>query len=139
MLLGEYRHTIDDKGRLTIPAKFRGELAAGVVVTRGLNRNLIAFALDDWQDLAGRVKGLPWGDPSAREFRRRIFAGAVDLEPDKQGRILLPATLRDFAGINGEVVIAGMFDHLEIWNSEAWESVRQAAESDETHWEILGI
>lgn len=139
MLLGEYRHTIDDKGRLTIPAKFRGELAAGVVVTRGLNRNLIAFSLDDWRDLAGRVKGLPWGDPSAREFRRRIFSGAVDLEPDKQGRILLPATLRDFAGINGEVVIAGMFDHLEIWNSEAWESVRQAAESDETHWEILGI
>ncbi|CUS02734.2 Protein MraZ [Candidatus Promineifilum breve] len=139
MLLGEYRHTIDDKGRLTIPAKFRGELAAGVVVTRGLNRNLIAFSLDDWRDLAGRVKGLPWGDPSAREFRRRIFSGAIDLEPDKQGRILLPANLRDFAGINGEVVIAGMFDHLEIWNSEAWESVRQAAESDETHWEILGI
>ncbi len=139
MLLGEFRHTIDDKGRLTIPAKFRGELAAGVVVTRGLNRNLIAFSLDDWQDLAARVKGLPWGDPSAREFRRRIFAGAVDLEPDKQGRILLPANLREFAGINGEVVIAGMFDHLEIWNSDAWESVRESAESDNTHWEILGI
>lgn len=139
MLLGEFRHTIDDKGRLTIPAKFRGELAAGVVVTRGLNRNLIAFSLDDWQDLAARVKSLPWGDPGAREFRRRIFAGAVDLEPDKQGRILLPATLREFAGINGEVVIAGLFDHLEIWNSEAWETVREAAESDATHWEILGI
>ncbi len=139
MFLGEYRHTIDDKGRLTIPAKYRGSLAAGMVVTRGFDRNLMAFSLEGWGELAARVKSLPWGDPSAREFRRRVFSGAVDLVPDRQGRVLLPPYLREFANIDSDVVITGMLDHLEIWNSEAWEPVRSAAESDEQHWENLGI
>lgn len=139
MFLGEYRHTIDDKGRLTIPAKFRPFLAAGMVVTRGFDRNLIAFSLEGWEELASRVKSLPWGDPSAREFRRRVFSGAVDLVPDRQGRVLLPPYLREFANIDNDVVITGMLDHLEIWNSDAWTPVREAAESDEQHWENLGI
>jgi MraZ protein len=139
MFLGEYRHTIDEKGRLTIPAKFRGLLAAGMVITRGFDRNLMAFSLEGWDDLAARVKSLPWGDPSAREFRRRVFSGAVDLVPDRQGRVLLPPYLREFANIADDVVITGMMDHLEIWNSEAWEPVREAAEGDEQHWENLGI
>lgn len=90
MFLGEYRHTIDEKGRLTIPAKYRGLLAAGMVITRGFDRNLMAFSLEGWEELAARVKSLPWSDPSAREFRRRVFSGAVDLVPDRQGRVLLP-------------------------------------------------
>ncbi|HRN66821.1 MAG TPA: division/cell wall cluster transcriptional repressor MraZ [Promineifilum sp.] len=139
MFLGEYRHTIDDKGRLTIPAKYRGLLAAGMVVTRGFDRNLMAFSMEGWEELATRVKSLPWSDPSAREFRRRVFSGAIDLVPDRQGRVLLPPYLREFANIDSDVVITGMLDHLEIWNSDAWEPVREAAESDEQHWENLGI
>jgi len=139
MFLGEYRHTIDEKGRLTIPAKYRGLLAAGMVITRGFDRNLMAFSLEGWEELAARVKSLPWSDPSAREFRRRVFSGAVDLVPDRQGRVLLPPFLREFADIDNDVVITGMLDHLEIWNTDAWEPVRDAAESDEQHWESLGI
>jgi MraZ protein len=139
MFLGEFQHTIDDKGRLTIPAKFRGLLASGMVITRGFDRNLIAFSLEGWEELANRVKGLPWSDPQARELRRRVFSGAVDLVPDRQGRVLLPTYLRNFANIDTEVVITGMLDHLEIWNSDAWDPVREAAEGDERHWEKLGI
>lgn len=139
MFLGEYRHTIDEKGRVTIPAKYRGLLAAGMVITRGFDRNLMAFSLEGWEELAARVKSLPWSDPGAREFRRRVFSGAVDLVPDRQGRVLLPPFLREFANIDSDVVITGMLDHLEIWNTEAWEPVRDAAESDEQHWESLGI
>lgn len=139
MFLGEYRHTIDEKGRLTIPAKYRGLLAAGMVVTRGFDRNLMAFSLEGWQQLAERVKDLPMSDPNTREFRRRVFSGAIDLIPDRQGRVLLPAYLRDFAGINGEVVISGMFDYLEIWNSDAWQPMRESIEGDAGRWEDLGI
>ena len=139
MFLGEFRHTIDEKGRLTIPAKFRGLLAAGMVITRGFDRNLVAYSLEGWQTLAERVQSLPITDPSAREFRRRVFAGAVDLIPDRQGRVLLPPYLRDFAGIDAEVVIAGVFSHLEIWNPDTWAAVREASEGDGRHWENLGI
>lgn len=139
MFLGEFRHTIDEKGRLTIPAKFRGMLAEGMVITRGFDRNLMAFSLDGWKTLAERVRALPISDNTARELRRRVFSGAMDLVPDRQGRVLLPSYLREFAHIDTDVVITGMHDHLEIWNAEAWEPVRLAAESDEQHWQHLGI
>ncbi len=139
MFLGEFRHTIDEKGRLTIPAKFRGLLAAGMVITRGFDRNLVAYSLEGWQALAERVQSLPITDPSAREFRRRVFAGAVDLIPDRQGRVLLPPYLREFAAIDAEVVIAGVYSHLEIWNPDTWADGREAREGDGRHWENLGI
>jgi MraZ protein len=139
MFLGEYRHTIDEKGRLTIPAKFRGLLAAGLVITRGFDRNLMAFSLEGWQELAERVKQLPLSDPSAREFRRRVFGGAIDLVPDRQGRVLLPPYLREFARIEAEVVITGMESYLEIWNSDDWTAVRESVEGDAQRWETLGI
>ncbi len=141
MFLGEYTHTVDDKGRLTIPAKYRGLLAAGLVVTRGFDQNLMMFPLDGWQELANRIAQRPLSDEGMRAFRRRVFSGAVDLAPDRQGRILLPPYLRQFAGINGEVVIAGMFNYLEIWNSADWQTVRADIESDgdAARWEDLGI
>jgi len=141
MFLGEYTHTIDDKGRLTIPAKFRGLLAAGLVVTRGFDQNLMAFSLDEWQSLAQRIAERPLADEDVRAFRRRVFSGAVDLLPDRQGRILVPPYLREFAGIDGDVVIAGMFNYLELWSAEAWQAVRQSVEnsSDASRWEDLGI
>jgi len=141
MFLGEYTHTIDGKGRLTIPSRFRGMLAAGLVVTRGFDQNLMIFPLDGWKGLANRIEERPLSDEDMRAFRRRVFSGAVDLVPDKQGRILMPSYLRDFAGIDGEVVIAGMYNYLEIWSSEAWKKVRESFESDDdaTRWEDLGI
>lgn len=141
MFLGEFTHSIDDKGRLTIPAKFRGELASGLVVTRGFDQNLMVFPLSGWQELAHKIAQRPLSDASARAFRRRVFSGAIDLDMDRQGRILLPAHLRDFAGLNGEAVVAGMFNYVEIWSSDAWQPVRAAIESsdDAARWEDLGI
>jgi MraZ protein len=141
MFLGEYTHTIDDKGRLTIPAKYRALLAAGLVVTRGFDQNLMLFPLDGWEELAASIAQRPLSDESVRSFRRRVFSGAIDLTPDRQGRILLPQYLRDFAGIDGEVVIAGMFNYVEIWAVDAWETVRASIEdnNDAARWEDLGI
>lgn len=141
MFLGEYTHTIDDKGRLTIPAKFRGELAAGLVVTRGFDRNLMVYPLTEWQKLAAEIMTRPLSDSRTRDFRRRVFSGAADLEPDRQGRILVPPYLREFAAINGEVVIVGMYNYIEIWDTEAWTAVRQQIEDsdDAARWQDLGI
>ncbi|NCF66143.1 MAG: division/cell wall cluster transcriptional repressor MraZ [Anaerolineaceae bacterium] len=141
MFLGEYQHTIDNKGRLTVPAKFRGELATGLVVTRGFDTNLMVFTMDGWKDLAQKISQKPLSDPSTRAFRRRVFSGARDLTPDRMGRILLPANLRDFAELNGEAIIIGMYSYLEIWDRDAWASVRDEIESSEDveRWENLGI
>ena len=141
MFLGEYTHTIDGKGRLTIPAKFREALSAGLVVTRGFDQNLMLYPMEGWEKLAQRITERPLSDEDMRAFRRRVFAGAVNLEPDRQGRILLPPYLRDFAGMNGDVVIAGMFDYLELWSADAWIAVRESVEAnnDADRWVDLGI
>lgn len=141
MLLGEYQHTLDTKGRVTIPAKLRGELAAGLVVTRGFDKNLVAYPLSEWEALATKIMQRPLSDRNSRDFRRRFFSNATDLVPDRQGRILLPANLREFAGIDSDVVIAGMFDHIELWDKQTWTSVRESVESndDKARWEGLGI
>ena len=119
MLLGEFEHTIDDKNRLTLPAKFRQALSGGLVITRGMDGCLYCYPQADWERLVeSRLAGL---DPFSREGRmmnRFFFAGASEAEPDKQGRVMLPATLANDLG--REVVVAGVRDHLEIWNREAW-------------------
>lgn len=141
MFLGEYIHTIDSKGRLTIPARFRGELAAGLVVTRGFDQNLMIFPLDGWQDLAERILDRPLGDADVRVFRRRVFSGAVDLIPDRQGRIVVPPYLRDFANISSEVVVTGMYNYVEVWDINDWQAVRETIENnnDVARWDALGI
>lgn len=141
MFLGEYTHTVDDKGRVTIPSKFREDLASGLVVTRGFDQNLMVLPMESWTELAEKVNARPLSDHSVRAFRRRVFSGAVDLEPDKQGRIVLPQYLREFAAIDSEVVIAGMYDYVELWSTEAWQAQRALAESndDVSRWEDLGI
>lgn len=141
MFLGEFQHNIDDKGRVTIPARYRGELAAGLVVTRGFDQNLMLFTMDEWESLAQRIAERPLSDEGVRAFRRRVFSGAADLTPDRQGRILLPTYLRDFAGLTSEVIIAGNFNYLEIWSVDAWETVRASIEGsgDANRWEDLGI
>lgn len=141
MFLGEYTHTLDGKGRLTIPAKYRGDMAAGLVVTRGFDRNLMAFPISEWESLAAKIAERPLSDESVRDFRRRVFSGAADLEPDRQGRVLLPQYLRDFAQIEGDVVIVGMFNYVEFWNAEAWREKRALIENNEAshRWADLGV
>lgn len=141
MFLGEFTHTIDDKGRLTIPAKFRGVLAPGLVVTRGFDQNLMLFTLEVWQELADKIAQRPLSDEDVRAFRRRVFSGAIDLEPDRQGRILLPPYLRDFAAIENDVVVAGMYSYIELWSAASWETIRASIDdsSDAARWEDLGI
>ncbi len=120
MLLGEFEHTIDDKGRITVPAKYRGRLAAGLVVTKGVDSCLWLFPVDTWAEVAQKVQALPLTDPKAREFRRQVFASAVDSVPDKQGRVILPPYLRQHADLDKQAVILGLFNHCEIWNPERW-------------------
>jgi len=141
MFLGEYQYIIDDKGRLTIPAKFRRPLLDGLVITRGLDRNLTIYPLDEWAKLVEKIESLPLGDPQARKLRRLIFAGASDVEPDKQGRVNIPAYLLEYGAISKEVVVAGVNAYIELWAPEQWQSVRIALEDKDnaSRWISLGI
>ncbi len=141
MFLGEYTHSIDDKGRLTIPAKYRAILAAGLVVTRGFDNNLMIYPMSGWEELAERIMSKPVSNPKVRELRRRLFSAAADLELDRQGRVLIPPQLRTFAGINGSVLVAGNFDYVEVWSIDQWEHRRTQLEhsDDESYWEDLDI
>jgi transcriptional regulator MraZ len=120
MLLGEHDHQLDGKNRLTLPARQREALGESVVVTRGMDGCLFAYAADEWERLAERIRSL---DPLSRESRmmqRHFFSGAVKADLDKQGRMVLPAGLLQSAGIEREVTVAGVYDHLEIWDRAKW-------------------
>jgi MraZ protein len=122
MFLGEYTHTLDAKGRLTIPSKYRNELAAGMVLTRNpVDRCLLLFPQVEWDRLADKVSALPLTDPRSAAFRRAFFSAAEDAEPDGQGRILLSSRLRSHAQIQGDVVVAGMNKFIELWAPALWE------------------
>jgi transcriptional regulator MraZ len=123
---GEYRHTVDDKGRLAVPARFRAQLATGAVVSRWIDGCLAIHDQAGWDALANRVAALPVTDQAARLFQRQIFAGAFDAELDRQGRILIPSYLRDETGLQAEAVVAGIRDHAEIWAPKAWDDYRRA-------------
>ena len=133
MLLGEHEHTLDDKNRLTLPARLREHLGDRVVVTPGMDGCLYAYAQDEWERLAARIRAL---DPLSREARvmqRHFFSRAVTAELDKQGRMVLPAALLDSVGIRREVTIAGVYDHLEIWDRAAWRVHLQEVEGSAEH------
>ena len=130
MFLGEFEHTIDDKGRITIPAKFRGRLAAGLVVTKGIDTCLWLYPMDRWDMLAQEISTLPLTDPKAREFRRQVFGGASDSVPDKQGRVNLPPYLREYAHIDKQAMIIGLHDHCEIWNPDTWRELQDYSHND---------
>ena len=121
MLLGEYEHTIDDKNRLTLPAKFRQAFDEGLVLTRGIERCLNAYPRSEWTaTVESRLRKL---DPLSKEGRlmqRYFFSGAAEVEVDKQGRVMVPSPLGDYAGLGKEVVVAGIRDHLEIWDRASW-------------------
>jgi MraZ protein len=128
MLLGEHEHALDDKNRLTLPARLRDQLGERVVVTRGLDGCLYVYAAAEWAKLAERVGTLDALSREARTMQRFFFASALDAELDKQGRIVIPASLLESAGIGREVTVAGIYDHLEIWDRAAWRDQRQTVE-----------
>jgi MraZ protein len=128
MFLGRFSHNLDAKGRLAIPAKFRSELAEGVVVTRGIDRCLSVYPLAAWQTLAEKVSALSISDPDARQFKRMVFAEEMDETLDTQGRIVLPPELRRYAGIDREAVVVGMNTYVEIWEPGRWENLSAAVE-----------
>ncbi len=128
MFIGEYKHNIDAKGRMAVPAKFRQVLKKGAVVTRGLDNCLFLYPKDKWQEMAKKFADLPISQSKARAFARHMLAGAVQVEFDNQGRITLPDYLRQFATIKKRAIIAGLFDRLEIWDDEAWNKYKTSTE-----------
>ena len=120
MFTGEYRHTVDDKGRIAVPAKFRAQLGAGAVVSRWLDACLAIHTETGWDALATKVAALPITDQNARRFQRLIFAGAAEVELDRQGRVLVPAYLREHIGLGSDAVVVGSRDHAEIWVPSTW-------------------
>ena len=121
MLLGEYEHTLDDKNRLTLPAKFRQAFEGGVVVSRGLDGCLFVFTRENWDSFVGsQLEGLSPFSREARQLSRFVFAGATETELDKQGRVMVPPALLEHASLGREVVVAGLRDHVEIWDRAAW-------------------
>jgi len=130
MLIGEYKHTIDDKKRLAIPAKLRKELGKGAVLTRGLDNCLALYPLKEWEKLADKLSKLPTGQIEARGLARVILSGAAEVDFDSLGRILVPDYLKQYAGIEKSVVIAGVSNHLEIWDESHWESYKQKTEKE---------
>lgn len=121
MLLGEYRHNVDTKGRVSVPSKFRGDLGLSFVVTKGLDNCLYLYSKDEWVKFEDKLKQLPITNQDARSFVRFFFAGAAECEVDKQGRINIPQNLREYANIQKDVVIVGVSTRVEIWSSDNWD------------------
>ena len=130
MFIGEYSHTIDEKGRLAIPAKFRVEFKNGAVVTKGLDNCLFIFTKKSWSELADKLSKLPISQSKSRAFARLMLAGAMDVKLDKLGRIMLPDYLRKYAVLSKKSVIAGVFNRLEIWNEMAWKQYKGSVEKE---------
>lgn len=128
-LTGEYRHALDDRGRIAVPARFRARLAEGATLTRWLDACLAVFPREAWDELAGKLRGLPLTSAKAREFGRFMSSGAVEVELDRQGRLLVPGYLRTYAGLEpGEVIVVGALNRLEIWAPSAWQPYRSRIE-----------
>jgi MraZ protein len=132
VFLGEFEHTIDDKGRVSVPARFREDVKEGLVVTRGFDHCLQVFPRPRWQSLAQRISSLSLGNEEARNLRRLLFSGAAEVEVDRQGRILIPQNLREYAALSEQVVIAGLDTYFEIWARDRWQQVLERLDSSGT-------
>lgn len=130
MFIGEYHHTLDDKGRVSVPVKFRAGLAQGAVVTRGLDRSLFLYAKEDWDRLAQKLAALPLGQADTRAFARLMLAGAMDVEIDASGRAVIPPYLRTYAGLAKRIVLTGLHDRIEVWDEATWEAYRIKTEAN---------
>lgn len=126
MFTGEYRHTVDDKGRLAVPSRFRAQLDGGAVVSRWIDGCLAIHTRSGWAALSDQVASLPLTDAASRLFARSLFAGATDVDLDRQGRVLLPGYLREAVGLETDAVVVGARDHAEIWAPATWTEYRRA-------------
>ena len=143
MFIGEYNHTIDSKGRLIVPSKFREALGDEFVVTKGLDGCLFVFPMDEWNFFTQKLHDLPLTKKEARQFSRFFLAGAASCEVDKQGRILLPSVLRDFSGLDKDAVLVGVSSRIEIWSKLKWDEINNVDVDDmddiAEHMADLGI
>lgn len=141
MFMSEYNHTVDTKGRLIFPSKFREQLGDEFVVTKGMDGCLFVYANEDWNAFEQKLTSLPLINKEARKFARFFLAGAAQVEVDKQGRILLPANLREFAGLEKDVVLVGVGSRIEIWSRENWENMDADSDMDDiaATMESLGL
>ncbi len=141
MFMGEYNHSIDAKGRVIVPAKFRESLGDEFVVTQGLDGCLFVFPNEEWNVFEEKLKTLPMANKDARKFVRFFLAGAAQLEVDKQGRILLPSVLREFAGLEKDVALVGVGSRVEIWDKQRWNESTTFDDMDEIaeHMSELGL
>ena len=129
MFIGEFKHNLDSKGRIAMPVKFRNKLTGGAIITRGLDRCLFVFGNKDWEILAQKIIALPLSQANSRAFSRLMLAGAMDVDIDKPGRILIPDYLREYAGLKKEAVFTGLYNRIEIWDSENWKQYKTKTES----------
>ncbi|MGN0341464.1 MAG: division/cell wall cluster transcriptional repressor MraZ [Roseburia sp.] len=141
MFKGEYSHNIDAKGRMIVPSKFREQLGDTFVATKGLDGCLFVYSNEEWARIEEKFRDIPLTSKDARKFLRFFFAGAVDCEVDKQGRILIPANLREYAGLEKEVVSVGAFTRVEIWDKQRWQEDNTYDDMDEVaeHMAELGL
>jgi MraZ protein len=134
VFLGEYQHSVDEKGRIVMPSKFRDGLDDGVVVTKGQEHCLYVFPMSRWEEEVAKVNRLPRTNRRNRNYARSFFGGATDQTTDKQGRLQIPQALRSYAGIDKDVMIVGVADRVEIWDVSAWEAL--SGEADELYADI---
>ncbi len=130
MFIGEYTYKIDDKKRLAVPSKFRDALKKKAVITRGLDRCLFLFSMEEWEKIAEKISQLPFGQHDNRGFSRIMLSGAMEVEFDSLGRILIPDYLKKYASLRKETVIAGLYNRIEIWDKKKWESYKENTEEE---------
>ncbi len=130
MLLGEFEYALDDRGRLAIPAKFRADLGSGLVITRGLERCLVAWPMDEWRALSSKLTALSPMRADVRRLQRLFFSNATDVQMDRLGRVLLPPPLRQYAHLDDAAVVVGLVNRLELWSPANWTAERAQSEAD---------
>ncbi len=141
MFIGEYKHAIDEKGRMAIPVKFRSSLIEAAVITRGLDHCLYIYTAAEWERLAEKVRALPMTKADSRAFQRLMLAGAAEVELDSQGRVLIPEFLRTYAGLSKNAVVVGVYDRAEVWDEAKWQTYKAKTEasSDEIAEKLEGM
>ena len=139
MFLGQYQHSLDDKGRVILPAKFRGQLEGGAYMARGLDGCVCVYPTEEWERVSNNMRELATRGPQQRQAARTFFAGAAEVVPDRQGRVPVPAHLREFAGLSldRDVVVAGVLSRVELWDGERW--VQREQEGEQVITEAVGI
>lgn len=130
MFTGEYQHALDSKGRVTIPSRLREALGERFLITKGLDRCIFVYPLSEWARLQQKLRKLKMTNPQSRAFKRIVFSGAMEVESDKQGRVLIPNKLREYAGIEKDVILIGVGERVEIWSENAWNDYYEEADSN---------